>query len=86
MKAVMRHHTNPSDRCNLKEFQAAVKHGEELKLLYTAKRNVNWNNHFGKLAIHANIEHMLWELTHNPTIPFLGIFSKEICTCVHQKT
>lgn len=29
---------------------------------------------------------MLWELTHDPTIPFPGIFSTEIWTCVRQNT
>lgn len=36
------------------------------------------------MAVPTNVEHMLWELTHDPTIPFPGIVLTEIWTCVHQ--
>lgn len=62
------------------------KQREDLKLLYTAERNVNCNNHSGKLAVPTNVEHMLWELTHDLTIPFPGIFLTGIWTCVRQNT
>ena len=71
---------------------SVIKDMEKLELLYIAGGNVKWFNHYEK-TVWQFLKKLNTELSHDPEIPFLGIYPKDLktatqtnpCTiCSHQ--
>lgn len=61
-----------------------VEDKECLELSYTAGRNDDWENHFGKPAVFTEVDNV--HIFCDPRVLLLSSYSAEMCTYVHQKT
>lgn len=61
VKSIIKYHYTPNKMLKIKNTDNTMcwqGHGKKMDLSYTVGGSVNWNNHFGKLAISTKVKNV----------------------------